>query len=70
MDDWGSIPATGSDFFSSPLRLDRFWGAPTGVFYPSGKVAGAWNWLLSSICRYLFNQGDGFTFYFYLSFLN
>jgi hypothetical protein len=26
MDDWGSIPGKGRDFFSSPLRSDRLWG--------------------------------------------
>jgi hypothetical protein len=44
----------GSEIFFSPYRPDRLWG-PSNLlsngywrFFPWGKAAGAWSWLLTS----------------------
>jgi len=51
----GSSPGRGWEFFSSPPRPGRLWSQPisypmgTGGSFPTGKVAGAWSWPLTSV---------------------
>jgi hypothetical protein len=50
LDDGGSSPDRGWEFFSLPQRPYRLWGPtqPTGAF-PGSKAAGAWSWPLASV---------------------